>query len=464
MATGLSGQLIRKYLLIFGDIAILYFSFWLTLLIRYQAGFNQQLAGHLLPFSIVFAIILVIFYVDELYEVTVGRGLIDLLNRLLRSLAIGGGFAVVFFYLGYGRLFTIKPQRVLLIYLVVAGVLLYLWRALFRRLAKSSRISNGLILVGWNSLAAEIAKVLVSKPELGFSLKAIVVDAPVADVPAALHGLVTIRGFDQIKSVCVEHGANTVVSVIHPRENPSLLRGLFDCLSLKINFTNIANFYENVTGKIPVTAIEQIWFLENLTERRKRLYDVAKRLFDIVFAVCLLILTLPLIPIVALFIKLDSEGPVLFRQVRTGRDGKSFTAIKFRTMIQNAEQNGPQWAVKNDTRVTKLGRLLRKTRIDEIPQLINVFRGEMSLIGPRPERPEFVEQLQSQMPFYKERLLIKPGLTGWAQVAGPAYGGSKEESLEKLQYDLYYIKNRSIGLDISIMLRTIRTVLSRQGQ
>src|SRR3989338_10696405 len=225
METGLNGHLIRKYLLFLGDIIVLLVSFWLTLLIRYQAGFNQQLAGHLLPFSIVFAIILVIFYVDELYEVTVGRGLIDLLNRLLRSLAIGGGFAVVFFYLGYGRLFTIKPQRVLLIYLVVAGVLLYLWRALFRRLAKSSRISNGLILVGWNSLAAEIAKVLVSKPEIGFNLKTIVVDAPVADVPAALHGLVTIRGFDQIKAVCVEHGANTAVSVIHPRENTSLLRG-----------------------------------------------------------------------------------------------------------------------------------------------------------------------------------------------------------------------------------------------
>src|SRR3989344_8369488 len=336
MATGLSGQLIRKYLLIFGDIAVLYFSFWLTLLLRYQSGFNEQLAGHLLPFSIVFAIILVIFYVDELYEVTVGRGLIDLLNRLLRSLAIGGGFAVVFFYLGYGRLFTIKPQRVLLIYLVVAGVLLYLWRALFRQLAKSSRISNGLILVGWNTLAAEIAKVLVSRPEPGFTIKAIVVDAPVADAPAELQTLVTIRGFDQIKSVCVEHGANTIVSVVHPRENPRLLRGLFECLSLKINFTNIANFYENVTGKIPVTAIEQIWFLENLTERRKRLYDVIKRLYDVALAIILLIVTLPLIPLVALFVKLDSKGPVFFTQVRTGKDGKPFTAIKFRSMIPNA--------------------------------------------------------------------------------------------------------------------------------
>jgi len=133
-------------------------------------------------------------------------------------------------------------------------------------------------------------------------------------------------------------------------------------------------------------------------------------------------------------------------------------------MIHNAENNGPQWAAKNDHRITSIGGFLRKTRIDELPQLFNVLKNEMSLIGPRPERPEFVEQLETQIPFYKERLLVKPGLTGWAQVVGPAYGGSKEESLEKIQYDLYYIKNRSLGLDLSILLKTIRIVLSRRGQ
>ena len=179
--------------------------------------------------------------------------------------------------------------------------------------------------------------------------------------------------------------------------------------------------------------------------------------FDIAFSLFLLTISLPFTPFIALAIKLDSKGPIFFTQIRTGKDGKTFKAIKFRTMIIQAETNGPQWASKNDPRITRLGKFLRKTRIDEIPQLINVLRGEMSLIGPRPERPEFLEQLQVEIPFYKERLLIKPGLTGWAQVIGPAYGGSKEESLEKLQHDLFYIKNRSLALDISIVIKTIKT-------
>ncbi len=169
-------------------------------------------------------------------------------------------------------------------------------------------------------------------------------------------------------------------------------------------------------------------------------------------------------PFIILAIKIDSPGPFLFKQIRVGKNGKDFLAMKFRTMRQDAEKNGPQWALKDDPRVTRIGKFLRKFRIDEIPQLINVLKGEMSLIGPRPERPEFVSQLKKQIPFYEERLLVKPGLTGWAQVMGPAYGGSEKESLEKLQYDLFYIKNRSLGLDLSIALKTIKTILSRQGQ
>jgi lipopolysaccharide/colanic/teichoic acid biosynthesis glycosyltransferase len=147
-----------------------------------------------------------------------------------------------------------------------------------------------------------------------------------------------------------------------------------------------------------------------------------------------------------------------------GKNGKEFLAIKFRSMIENAEKNGAQWATKNDSRVTRFGRLMRKTRLDEIPQLLNILRGEMSLIGPRPERPEFIQSLSQEIPFYSERLLVKPGLAGWAQLLGPAYGGSKEETLEKLKYDLYYVKNRSLLLDLSIILKTIRVVLGGRGQ
>jgi lipopolysaccharide/colanic/teichoic acid biosynthesis glycosyltransferase len=176
-----------------------------------------------------------------------------------------------------------------------------------------------------------------------------------------------------------------------------------------------------------------------------------------------LIISIPFLPILYAVVKLNSHGPFLFIQQRTGRHGKKFMAIKIRTMHKNAETNGPQWAQKNDPRVTRSGRLMRKIRVDEIPQLINVLRGEMSFIGPRPERPEFIEKLENKIPYYKERLLVKPGLTGWAQINFP-YGASEEDALEKLQYDLYYIKNRSFVLDISILLKTVKTVLGGRGQ
>jgi len=169
------------------------------------------------------------------------------------------------------------------------------------------------------------------------------------------------------------------------------------------------------------------------------------------------------LPFIYAAVKLNSPGPFLFMQQRTGKSNRKFMAVKIRTMSKNAEHNGPQWAVKNDPRVTRSGRIMRKMRIDEIPQLINVLRGEMSFIGPRPERPEFIEKLEKKIPYYNERLLVKPGLTGWAQINFP-YGASEKDALDKLQYDLYYIKNRSFILDLSIVLKTIKTVLSAGGQ
>lgn len=457
----------KKYLLILGDIAILYFSLWLTLIIRYQSDFNSSIwSKHFWPFTFVFAIFLIIFYIDDLYELNYTQGKAGLLSRLLRSMAIGTVIAIIFFYLGQNRLFTIRPQRVLLINVVIIGVLIYAWHLLSSFLTKSSKIKNNILVTGYNSLVGEITKVIDLKPQLGFKVQAIAAGPSAQNIPENLKSITLYNNniFEDLKGICIDKKINTIVSTIHPRENPKLSKGLFACLPLQINFFDIATFYEKITGKIPVTTIEQIWFLENLTESSKKLYESLGRIFDIIFSLILLAISLPFIPFIILAIKLDSQGSAFFTQVRAGKDGKTFKAIKFRTMVQDAEKNGAQWATKNDPRVTRLGRILRKARIDEIPQLINILKNEMSLIGPRPERPEFVEQLQDQIPFYKERLLIKPGLTGWAQVMGPAYGGSKDESLEKLQYDLFYVKNRSLALDLSILLKTIRTVLSTKGQ
>ncbi len=455
----------KKYLLILGDIIILYFSLWLTLIIRYQLDLGKILwTQHFWPFTIIFLVWLVIFYIDDLYELKYRQGRANTLSRLVRSMTIGLIFAIILFYLGQNRLFTIRPQRVLLIDAVITTLLIYIWRVTFNSLTKSSKIANGLMIIGFNPLVPEIFKEITQRPELGFQLKIIVAEEDTNDIPPELKNITIYNHFQDLKNICLEKKINTIVSTIHPRENIILSKSLFHCLPLKISFFDVANFYEKMTGKIPVTTVEQVWFLENLIESEKKAYDALKRIFDIISSLLLLIFSLPFIPFIALIIKLSSKGPIFFVQKRTGKDEKVFMAIKFRTMIEKAETNGPQWATKDDPRVTKVGRFMRKTRIDEIPQLFNVLRGEMSLIGPRPERPEFIEELQNQIPFYKERLLVKPGLTGWAQVMGPAYGGSKEESLEKLQYDLFYIKNRSLALDLSILLKTIRTVLSVKGQ
>jgi exopolysaccharide biosynthesis polyprenyl glycosylphosphotransferase len=221
--------------------------------------------------------------------------------------------------------------------------------------------------------------------------------------------------------------------------------------------------YEEYTGKIAIENLRPSWLIFSAGFHKTRLLLVMKRVIDIALALVGLLVTLPLTLIVAALVKLTSPGPALYHQERVGLDGRVFTVHKFRTMQNEAEAGiGPTWARPNDVRVTTLGRFLRRTRFDELPQLWNVLRGDMSFVGPRPERPSFVEQLTATIPFYGQRHVVKPGLTGWAQIRY-TYGASVEDAVEKLQYDLYYIKNLSIAFDIVIVLETIKTVVLRRG-
>ena len=454
----------KKILLLLVDIAILYISLWITLLIRYQETVTAYLWNqHLMPFSVVFVAWLVIFYIDELYELDINQGMVNQFVRLVRGSLISAVIATSFFYFATNRLFTIRPQRVLIILLGVAIVLLFVWRLLFHHFARSPKIANSVLFIGFNELTAELIQKISSTPQLGFVVRGIVA-TNTTTIPQALQPLVINQSFSELKHVCVEHKISTIVSTINPREDKALMSSLFECLPLRISFFDLPAFYEKITGKIPVTNIGQMWFLENLTESTKSFYTRITRVLEVIVSIVALIIISPLLPIIALAIKFTSPGSAIFKQTRLGQNGKIFSIIKFRTMVVDAEKQGPQWATHNDQRVTSLGKFLRKVRLDEIPQFVNIIKGEMSLIGPRPERPEFIERLQQEIPFYKERLLVKPGATGWAQVVGPAYGGSVEESLEKLQYDLFYIKNRSLGLDLSIYLKTIKTILTRKGR
>jgi sugar transferase (PEP-CTERM system associated) len=224
-----------------------------------------------------------------------------------------------------------------------------------------------------------------------------------------------------------------------------------------------SSLLSSLTGRIPLKSVSPSWFIFSEGFHRSRLTEVLKRILDLMVSIVGLILASPLMALTALAIRLDSKGPVFYSQTRVGRMGKEFDVLKFRSMRQDAEQDGvAQWAAKDDPRTTRLGKFLRKFRLDELPQLINVIRGEMSFVGPRPERPEFVERLREAIPYYDQRHTVRPGITGWAQVEY-VYGASTEDAFRKLEYDLFYLKNMSIAFDLAIILKTIRIVMTGFG-
>jgi sugar transferase (PEP-CTERM system associated) len=222
------------------------------------------------------------------------------------------------------------------------------------------------------------------------------------------------------------------------------------------------SFYETLTGKVNTEMLRPSWLIFSTLPASQRLYKHVRRLLDIALASAGIVLSAPIMLLTAIAIKLESRGPVLYIQDRVGKHNRPFKIIKFRSMKDDAEETGPVWAGQADSRVTRVGRVIRKLRVDELPQFVNIIRGEMSFIGPRPERPVFVEQLEREVPYYAQRHLVKPGLTGWAQVRY-RYGASVEDAREKLQYDLYYIKNQSPVLDAIILIETIRIVLFGRG-
>jgi sugar transferase (PEP-CTERM system associated) len=258
-------------------------------------------------------------------------------------------------------------------------------------------------------------------------------------------------------------GAEMMVVALSERRGVFPLREVLQCKLNGIEVMDAPSFYELVQGKLMLESITPSWFIFSSGFRRTPLFSLVKRGIDIILSSVGLLIAVPLFPLIALAIKLDSPGPVFFKQLRVGDKEKTFMLYKFRSMRQDAEmKTGAMWAAKNDPRITKLGRFFRNSRIDEIPQLINVLRGDMSFIGPRPERPEFVEKLKQVIPYYSKRHFIKPGLSGWAQVRYP-YGSSVEDAIEKLRYDLYYIKNIRPFLDTLIFFETIKVVLFGRG-
>jgi sugar transferase (PEP-CTERM system associated) len=273
-----------------------------------------------------------------------------------------------------------------------------------------------------------------------------------------------IGAIDDIPSIVRAHRVERVVVSLSDARGKLPVEKLLEMKLEGVSFDHLASVYEEYTGKIAVENLRPSWLIFSDGFKKTRLLTASKRLLDILVSTLGLLLAAPLMAIVALAVRLTSPGPVLYHQKRVGQYGRVFTVHKFRSMRANAEaETGPVWASKHgDSRVTPIGGLLRRTRLDELPQLWNVLMGEMSFVGPRPERPEFVAELSQQIPYYGQRHVVRPGITGWAQVCY-TYGATTEDALQKLQYDLYYIKNLSITLDVFTILETIKTVVLRRG-
>jgi sugar transferase (PEP-CTERM system associated) len=400
---------------------------------------------------------------SDLYDLRTIEGKGDLARRVLRAIGATSlilGIAYWLFPL------LVVEQGVFLLTAALAILMVMAWRSLFDAITSRLAPRERLLLVGTSPATVLLARELFERrQELGVDIVGFI-DPDPARVGAPVINPGVVGTIDDIPSLSMKmHVDRVVVSLSDERGKLPMERLLDMRLRTGVLFDHLASVYEEYTGKIALENLRPSWLVFSTGFRKTRVLMLTKRLFDIAASVCGLILASPLMLLSALLVKLESpRDPILYHQERVGLNGACFTIHKFRTMRTDAEaRTGPVWSKGDgDPRITVVGRFMRKTRLDEIPQLWNVLRGDMSLIGPRPERPAFVEQLTQQIPFYGQRHVVKPGVTGWAQVRY-SYGASVEDALEKMQYDLYYVKHMSLRFDIMIALETIKTVVLRRG-
>jgi sugar transferase (PEP-CTERM system associated) len=400
-------------------------------------------------------------YYSDLYDFRTVSDRRELFVRLTQALgATSVILAVAYFWfpqLMLGRGVFILSAAVVL--LVITG-----WRVVFEWITRALGPRERLLLIGTGPGAIELARELHElRHTLGVQIVGFVDPDPArVGRPVLNPGVVGTIG-DVPAIVRAQRVDRVVVSLADARGKLPVDQLLEMKLNDGVAFDHLASVYEEYTGKIAVENLRPSWFIFSDGFRKSAVLLTVKRVIDLMVGAIGLVLALPIMALVALLVKLTSRGPVLYHQPRVGQHGRIFTVHKFRSMVTDAEAGtGAVWAQRNDSRITRVGGILRRTRLDELPQLWNVLRGDMSLVGPRPERPEFVRSLTDQIRFYGQRHVVRPGLTGWAQVRY-TYGASVEDALEKLQYDLYYIKNMSLALDLFVLFLTVKTILQRQG-
>jgi sugar transferase (PEP-CTERM system associated) len=463
----------RKLKLCLGDFilitALQVLAFLIVVEKKYFLNYFQR---HFWIFLLVPLIWTFILFVSRAYEVIEeGREKISDTNIFIKAAIISIITLGFIFYLLLP--FVDFPQRVLLIHGFLVIVVLWLWRVIFAKLIHHPRRVKKVLILGTSWPAQEIAWEIVRQPNKGYSLTGFIENRE-EERATTFSSKFKKGGYEidkkfilgeekDIPQVVKNYRIDLIISALAERKSQKVIEALLEVQEGGVSVIEMPEFYEELTGKVPIEYLGSSWAILGRFSRNDEIKESLEYVLNAFFAFWFLIFSLPLSLMIALFVKMEDKGPIFYCQKRVGKDGRIFTSIKFRTMRPEAEkETGPVWTKEDDERMTRIGRFLRKWRLDEIPQLINILRGEMVFVGPRPERPEFVVYLEQEIPFYKMRHLIKPGLTGWAQVRFK-YGASVQDALQKLQYELYYIKHRSLLFDLIIILKTIEVIITGRG-
>ena len=399
------------------------------------------------------------FYLFDLYDFLVMHDRRELVLRLVQALGLSWIALAFSFYtfpsLRFGR-------GISLISLPLALALMVLWRVSIHWFLGHPDFGERLLIVGSGNLAVELAREVLNRPDAGYRIVGFVgTDADL--LGKSLINPRVIGLTEELDDIVKREGIDRIVVAMGERRGQLPTNKLLKLsLAGQVTIEEGASFYERITGRVSLNMLRPSWLIFTGRGRQAKVAELLRGTVHWLVALIGAILSLPLVIVAAILIKLDSRGPIFYKQERVGKNGRIFTLTKFRSMKVDAEQAGPVWASKGDTRTTRVGRVIRKIRVDEIPQFWNILKGEMSFVGPRPERPHFVSQLAEEIPFYEQRHLIAPGLTGWAQIKYP-YGASTEDARQKLQYDLFYIKNQGLILDAIILFETIKIILFGRG-
>jgi sugar transferase (PEP-CTERM system associated) len=452
--------------LLFLEVMILIGSFYAGAGLRFFDGeqFALPKLDHFFMSACIFAAAIV-FSMSALgmYQINFQEGLRNpFFLQLMPSFAMGFCILTLVFYLApelyFGR------GILVLVYLFAAlGILLA--RGIFLKTSRTHFLETRIIFLGGGALAKECGDLAVRPGNYRKYDIAGYVPVPSEDVAVPQNKLLHLaEGASLVALANAQRVSEIVVSVQNRRGGAFPIKELLECKTFGIQVTDAATFFERETCQIRVDSLQPSWLVFGGGFDQSFVRTFMKRTFDVLVSLAILIVSLPIMVLTAIAIALEDGAPLFYQQERVGKDGHVFKVLKFRSMYKNAEKNGtPQWASKNDPRITRVGNIIRKLRIDELPQILNVLKGEMSFVGPRPERPFFVNQLNERVPFYEVRHSIKPGITGWAQVRY-GYGDSIEDALQKLQYDLYYVKNNSLLLDVLVLIDTFKVVMFRGGR